>query len=124
MRSPRTGFHARLATSICGLSVAPTTLNVFGALLKGSVHRLPTSPSKNFSKPGTVIQVGVSPRRIDILTEITGVDFHDAQAEQLIVDIEGLTIPVIGRTHLIKNKRALGRPQDQADVARLEANQS
>jgi len=79
---------------------------------------------EDFSKPGTVIQVGVSPRRIDILTEITGVDFQEAQAEQLIVNIEGLTIPVIGRTHLIKNKRALGRPQDQADVARLEANQS
>jgi len=78
---------------------------------------------EDFSKPGTVIQVGVSPRRIDILTEITGVDFQEAQAEQLIVNIEGLTIPVIGRTHLIKNKRALGRPQDQADVARLEANQ-
>lgn len=79
---------------------------------------------EDFSKPGTVIQLGVSPRRIDILTEITGVDFHEAQAEQLVVNIEGLQIPVIGRIHLIKNKRALGRPQDQADVARLEANQS
>lgn len=78
---------------------------------------------EDFSKPGTVIQLGVSPRRIDILTEITGVEFQEAQAEQLIVNIEGLTIPVIGRTHLIKNKRALGRPQDQADVARLEANE-
>src|SRR5229473_1844354 len=31
---------------------------------------------EDFSKPGTVIQLGVSPRRIDILTEITGVDFQ------------------------------------------------
>lgn len=46
-----------------------------------------------------------------------------AQADQLIVSIEGLEIPVIGRSHLINNKRAVGRPQDQADVARLEASE-
>ncbi len=91
-------------------------VNRFGA-------RLANITVDDFSKPGTVIQLGVSPRRIDILTEITGVDFQEAQTEQLLVDIEGLQIPVIGRTHLIKNKKALGRPQDQADVFRLEANQ-
>ena len=73
-------------------------------------------------KPGTVIQLGVSPRRIDILTEITGVEFQEAQMEQVLVNIEGLEIPVIGRSHLIQNKKALGRPKDNADVARLEAN--
>ncbi len=77
---------------------------------------------EDLSKPGTVIQVGVSPRRIDILTEITAVEFNEAQTDQLIVQLEGLEIPVIGRSHLIQNKRAVGRPQDQADVARLEAH--
>lgn len=76
---------------------------------------------KDLSKPGTVIQLGVSPRRIDILTEITGVEFQEAQTEQLLVNIEGLEIPVIGRSHLIQNKQAVGRPQDLADVARLES---
>ena len=78
---------------------------------------------EDFTKPGTVIQLGNVPRRIDILTEITGVDFMIAQADQLIVSIEGLEIPVIGRSHLIDNKRAVGRPQDRADVARLEASE-
>ena len=78
---------------------------------------------KDLTKPGTVIQLGVTPRRIDILTEVTGVDFAEAQAAKLVVSLEGLQIPVIGRSHLIQNKRAVGRPQDQADVARLEANQ-
>jgi len=35
------------------------------------------------------------------------------------VDIDGLTVPVIGRKHLIQNKRALGRSQDMADLERL-----
>lgn len=77
---------------------------------------------EDFKLPGTVIQLGVTPRRIDILTELTGVDFQEAQAEQVIVSVDGIEIPVIGRTHLIRNKKELGRPQDQADVARLEAN--
>ena len=76
---------------------------------------------EDLSKPGTVIELGVSPRRIDILTEITGVEFQEAQKERLLVNIEGIEIPVIGRSHLIQNKQALGRPQDLADVARLEA---
>lgn len=71
--------------------------------------------------PGTVIQVGVTPRRIDILTQITAVDFAEAEPNKLIVNIEGIEVPVISRSHLLKNKRAVGRPQDKADVARLEA---
>jgi len=74
----------------------------------------------DLSKAGTVIQLGLAPRRIDILTDITGVQFADARRQLMKVNIEGLEIPVIGRAHLIKNKRAVGRAQDQADVARLE----
>ena len=73
-------------------------------------------------KPGAVIQIGLTPRRIDILTEITGVTFEEARSGRVMVNLEGLTIPVIGRTHLILNKKAVGRPQDRADAARLEAN--
>jgi hypothetical protein len=71
---------------------------------------------------GTVVQLGVTPRRIDILTEITGVEFSEAEPHKLNLKIEGIQVPVIGRAELIKNKSALGRPQDQADVARLEAS--
>jgi hypothetical protein len=69
---------------------------------------------------GVVIQIGVAPRRIDLLTSIDGVDFEDAWAHRVEVEVDGLRIPVIGRRHLILNKKAVGRPQDLADVARLE----
>jgi len=87
------------------------------------------APLSNLSKedfltPGSVIQLGVSPRRIDVLTTITGVDYAEAESEQEFVKLEGLTIPVIGINQLIRNKKAVGRPQDQADVARLEVLRS
>ena len=68
-----------------------------------------------------VIQIGVAPRRIDLLTSIDAVDFEDAWQHRLEVDVDGLRVPVIGRRHLILNKKAVGWPQDLADVARLEA---
>jgi hypothetical protein len=78
----------------------------------------------DLTKPGTVIQIGVIPRRIDVLTAITGVTFDQARLARVMVNLEGLTIPVIGRAHLIQNKKAVGRPQDRADAARLEAKES
>ena len=71
-------------------------------------------------RPGTVFQVGVAPNRIDVLSSIDGVTFGDAWPARRIVRIEGLDVPVLARHHLIQNKKATGRPQDLADVARLE----
>jgi hypothetical protein len=58
---------------------------------------------------------------VDLLTSITGVRFEEAWPARDEVEIDGLRLPVIGREHLIRNYRAVGRPQDLADVARLEA---
>jgi hypothetical protein len=61
------------------------------------------------------------PRRIDILTSISGVqDFEKAWQERMDIEIEGISVPVLSRRHLIENKRASGSPQDLADVAWLE----
>lgn len=79
--------------------------------------------SEDFETPGTVFQIGVSPRRIDIFTTISGVDFQEAWPERMEIEIEGVTVPILGRQHLIRNKRALGRPQDQADIERLQEEQ-
>lgn len=61
----------------------------------------------------------MTPRRIDILTTIEGVDFEEAWPQRIEIEIEGVTVPVIGRKHLVENKRALGRSQDLADIERL-----
>ena len=74
----------------------------------------------DFSRAGMVIQFGVEPGRIDILTTIEGVAFDEAYPDRLIVRTDDVDLPVIGRQHLLRNKRAVGRPQDLADATRLE----
>ena len=60
--------------------------------------------------------MGVVPRRIDVLTSVTGVTFEEAWPEREEIEIEGLLIPVIGRRHLIWNKKSTGRLKDEADA--------
>ena len=74
----------------------------------------------DLAAPDVVFQIGVAPRRIDVLTSIDGVTFDQAWPQRLTVEMEGLAIPVIGRAHLIENKRAAGRPKDLADLTWLE----
>ena len=73
------------------------------------------------TRPRTVVQIGVARRRIDLLTSLDALQFDEAWTRRTHVDVEGLRVPVIGRANLIRNKKAVGRPQDLADVARLES---
>jgi len=75
---------------------------------------------ETFSEKGIIFQIGVAPRRIDIITHIDGVNFQEAFASKEIVEIDGLKIPFISRKDLIKNKRATGREKDRIDANLLE----
>ncbi len=77
---------------------------------------------EDFMTPEMVFQIGVAPRRIDLLTSLTGVTFEEAWPAREEIEIEGIRIPVIDRTHLIQNKRATGRPKDLADADWLESS--
>ncbi len=70
--------------------------------------------------PDTVIQLGYPPHRIDLLTGIDGVGFDDAWTRRVEFVINGELVPFISREDLITNKKAVARPQDLADVAKLE----
>lgn len=69
----------------------------------------------------TVFQIGVAPRRIDILTGATGLTFTDAFASSMEIEIDGVTAHVLCLDDLIENKKASGRKQDEADVEVLES---
>jgi hypothetical protein len=73
----------------------------------------------DFSEYEGVLQIGLPPRRIDILNKIAGVTFDEAIAEEEAFELDGRRIPVIGRRALLKNKRAADREQDRADVVAL-----
>jgi hypothetical protein len=73
-----------------------------------------------FVEPDVVFQIGVTPRRIDVISAVSGLEFDQAYAKRQIVDIEGLSVPVVSRDDLIRNKRATGRDKDRLDADRLE----
>ena len=110
------------ATGDLDLWVRPTTDNA--ARVRAALTRFGAPPGdlteRDLVTPGTVFQIGVAPNRIDVLTSIDGVDFEDAWNARRIAHVEGLDVPVLARHHLIRNKKATGRPQDLADAARLE----
>ena len=73
----------------------------------------------DFATEGIVFQIGVAPRRIDILTQATGLTYEEADEDKITVEIEGLKIPVISLEKFIKNKMATGRDVDKLDVEAL-----
>ena len=87
-------------------------LEEFGAPL----HKL---KELDLTSPALVYQIGLSPRRIDILTGIDGVQFSAAWPSRVIGTYGDLQFNVIGKADLIANKRATGRPQDLVDVESL-----
>ena len=67
----------------------------------------------------SVIMLGRSPHRIDLLSQIDGISFHEAWRNREYDTIEGLSIPFISMPDLIQNKMAAGRLKDEADIAIL-----
>jgi len=63
-----------------------------------------------------VIQLGVAPVRIDIVTSITGVSWGEAAAGRVQGRYGDLPVFFLGRKEFILNKQALGRKKDEADV--------
>lgn len=71
--------------------------------------------------PELVLQFGIEPNRIDVLTSIDGVEFDEAWPKRIVARLDDVDVPLLGLAELIRNKRAVGRPRDLADVAQLEA---
>jgi predicted nucleotidyltransferase len=74
--------------------------------------------AEDFTRPVTVA-LGRAPHQIDIMTFIKGVDISEAWKRRAEGQLDGVDVTIISKTDLIANKRAVGRPEDLADVARL-----
>ena len=110
------------ATMDIDLWVMPTRENAeavlralrrFGAPLHGLTR-------EDLERDGTIFQIGVAPRRIDIMTTASGLEFDEAFAHAIPVRIEGLEVFIPSVADLIRNKRATGRTKDLADAEALE----
>lgn len=120
-------FHGHIrATKDLDVYVEPgpeNSLKVERALLEfGAPLRVLGISSEDFQRPGSIVQLGVPPLRIDVVTEIDGVSFDDAWRDHDLVEIDGRSVPVIGLAALLRNKRASGRHNDLADVEALEGS--
>jgi hypothetical protein len=76
--------------------------------------------AQDFLQPGMIVQLGIAPGRIDLITSIEGVSNEDVFSTKVTDQWEDLAVFIIGLEQLIRNKRAAGRPQDIADAAMLE----
>lgn len=74
---------------------------------------------EDFLREDQVIQLGVAPNRIDLMTFLSGVDFQEAWATREQAEIDGLKMPIISKEMLKRNKAASGRTQDLADLEQL-----
>jgi hypothetical protein len=86
----------------------------FGAAL----HNL---TKEDLQKDGTLFQIGVAPRRIDIITSASGLQFESTYQNSIPVNIERIEVRIPTIDDLIVNKKATGRKKDLADVEVLES---
>lgn len=91
-------------------------LVLFGAPAHGATEA-------DFAKSGTILQLGVPPVRIDLLTSIDGVQFAAAWAHRQtaeFADLPQCQVPVIAMEDMVVNKELVARPQDLVDVAQIK----
>jgi hypothetical protein len=77
---------------------------------------------RDLTAPDSVLQIGVAPCRIDLLTSITGVKFAEAWRGKVSTLIGDLEVNILSKADLLKNKLAAGRDKDQGDIAWLRKN--
>ncbi|HEV8580367.1 MAG TPA: DUF6036 family nucleotidyltransferase [Thermoanaerobaculia bacterium] len=74
---------------------------------------------EDLTTPGNIVQLGHPPGRVDLLTSLKGVHFEDAWQHRVQGRYGSQIVSYIGLEDLIRNKEAVGRPQDRADLSVL-----
>jgi len=115
-------FHgAPRFTQDIGLFVRPTGENAERVLLAlnefgfGSINL----SKEDFTTPGMIVQFGVAPVRIDVVTSVSGVSWEKADAGKVAGFYADTPVFFIGREDFITNKRTTGRAKDTADIEAL-----
>ncbi len=73
----------------------------------------------DLTDPDSIVQLGRAPNRIDLLTQLSGVEFDACYPNRVVDQSDGTTVQYIGLDDLMANKRALGRLRDLGDVEDL-----
>jgi hypothetical protein len=110
------------ATTDIDIWIMPSPENVDGVLraLQRFGTPLHNLTREDLLKNNMVFQIGVAPRRIDIITTASGLQFEETYKGSIAVDLEGIEVRIPSLSDLICNKRASGRTKDIADAEALE----
>ena len=115
-------FHgAPRYTGDLDLLVRPSPENaqaILSALADFGFASLGLSPD-DFLLPDQVIQLGVPPVRIDLLTSLSGLSWEQANAHRVAGHYGDIPVHFIGKNEYIRNKKATGRKKDEADIEAL-----
>ena len=111
------------ATMDIDIWVMPSTQNAEAVLqaLRRFGAPIQNLTKEDLQKDGTIFQIGVAPRRIDIITTASGLQFEEVFERSLTVNIEGVEVHIPSIDDLIRNKKASGRTKDLSDAEALEA---
>lgn len=118
------------AVALHGYPRATADMDVWVARDRSNAERLvsclrefgfdtPNLTPELFDDPNRIVRMGVAPLRIEILTEIDGVNFKDCSVRSINQSVDGELIPVISLEDLKANKRASGRAKDLDDLENL-----
>ena len=113
------------ATGDLDVWVDPTPLNAERVLAGLRAFGAPVSgvSASDFSSPGLVLQIGVPPGRVDVLTALSGLAFDDAWPGRARGAFGPIEVDYIGRAAFVANTRATGRARDLGDIEALEGGQ-
>jgi hypothetical protein len=75
----------------------------------------------DFQVENNVFQIGIAPRRVDIISSLDSLVFGEAFVHSVLIEIDSIPVHVLSIPDLIRNKRAAGRTKDIADAEMLEA---
>jgi hypothetical protein len=115
-------FHAQPRyTGDLDILVRPSSQNAtkMVALLRDFGFAAADFAESDFTESDQIIQLGRAPNRIDLLTRISGVANDEAFETRIPTEMESLPVFVLSRELLIRNKQAVRRPQDIADLEAL-----
>ena len=109
------------ATGDMDLWIAPTPRNAasMAMVLKKFGFSDESIHPEVFLQKNKVVRMGVPPLCIDLLTDVTGVDFSQCFAEKTVDEIDDIQVNVISLDRLKTNKRAIGRSKDLDDLEHL-----
>ena len=116
-------FHgAPRVTGDIDLLVRPNADNAdrIIAALKDFGFESPDLTAEDFQNPDRVIQLGVPPVRVDLITSLTAVSWEQADSGKLLTTYGDVQVSYIGKAQLLANKKALGRKKDLADIEALD----